>query len=473
MRRRFLPFCAGALLAVAGIPASRGAPPPAPAAVLPAPAAPAAPADPATDEAYKQTLLFNRVVELIRQDYVDDAKVGYKALFTAALKGMLSSLDPHSQFLDEDAFSEMQRDTKGEFTGLGIVVGLNKDSALTVISALEGTPGYRAGILPGDRILKINDAATEKMTYATAVKALRGKRGEKIRLTLYRPATKDAPKGAPAPTSPAAPSAPGAAPDNPDIFELELVREVIHVDTVREVKVLPPELAGDDKIGYLRLEQFGENTVAEFDKALDQLQKDDIKALVVDLRNDPGGLLDAAVDVAGTFLPPGTVVVSTQGRSADSRREYHSRRTKQPVAYPVAVLVNGYSASGSEIVAGALQDLKRAVIVGETTFGKGSVQSVINLGDGVGLRLTTAKYYTPSGRVIHEKGVEPDILAPVPASEERDMIRLRSPALLSPEEKLRLKDFHDTQLERGIAVLRGILLRGERSPAVAPAPTSP
>jgi carboxyl-terminal processing protease len=471
MRRRFHLLCAGALLAIvaAGLPTAWGDPTAAPPKALPAGRDASATPDPANDEAYKETLLFNRVIELIRQDYVDERKVGYKDLVTAALKGMLSSLDPHSQFLDEDAFTEMQRDTKGEFTGLGIVVGLNKDSALTVISALEGTPGYRAGILPGDRILKINDAATEKMTYSTAVKALRGKRGEKIRLTLYRPATKDAPKS---PTVGAI--TPGAPSDNPgEIFELELAREIIHVDTVREVKLLPPEVAGDDKVGYLRLEQFGENTVAEFDKALDVLQKQGVHALVIDLRNDPGGLLDAAVDVAGTFLPPGTVVVSTQGRDADTRRDYRSHRTQAPVAYPIAVLVNGYSASGSEIVAGALQDLKRAVIVGQTTFGKGSVQSVINLGDGVGLRLTTAKYYTPSGRVIHEKGVDPDILAPIPASEERDMIRLRSPALLSPEERTRLKDFHDTQLERAVAVLRGILLRGERAPVVAAVPTSP
>jgi len=424
------------------------------------PAAAPAPAGSPTDENYQTTLLFTRVVELIRQDYVDEGKVGYRDLIYAALKGMLSSLDPHSQFLDEDAFAEMQRDTKGEFTGLGLIVGV-KDGSLIVLDALEDTPGYRAGILPGDHILKINDTSTDKMPYASAVKALRGKRGEKIRMTLYRPP--DKPK--PDPTGDAT---------GENIFEVEMIREVIRVSTVKDAKVLPPEIAGDDLIGYLRIEQFGENTSAEFDKACDDLQKQGIRALVVDLRNNPGGLIDSAVDIAGVLLPPGAMVVSTQGRTEESHREYRSHGTHPQITLPVAVLINGFSASGSEIVAGALQDLHRATLVGETTFGKGSVQSVINLGDGVGVRLTTAKYYLPSHRTINEKGVDPDIAAPITAAEDRTLIRLRSPALLTAAEKLSTKGFHDTQLERAATVLRGILIHADRTKAAAPAaPSAP
>ena len=443
-----------------------------------APSAPAAtPGAVPADDSYQMTLLFTRVVELIRQDYVDEGKIGYRDLIYAALKGMLSSLDPHSQFLDEDAFAEMQRDTKGEFTGLGLIVGV-KDGSLVVLDALEDTPGYHAGIMAGDHILKINDTSTDKMSYDAAKKMLRGKRGEKIRMTLYRPP--DKPQTSPAATAATATTtaaSDAAAAEN--IFEVEMTREVIRVSTIKDPKVLPPEIAGDDLIGYIRIEQFGENTSAEFDKAYDDLQKQGIRALVVDLRNNPGGLIDAAVDIAGVFLPPSTMVVSTQGRTDDSHREYRSHGTHPQITIPVALLINGFSASGSEIVAGALQDLHRATLVGETTFGKGSVQSVINLGDGVGLRLTTAKYYTPSHRVINEKGVDPDIAAPITAAEDRTVIRLRSPQLLTAAEKLDVKGFHDTQLERATAALRGILIHADRTkgpapagaPAAVPAPT--
>ena len=447
MHRRVFTFLAVAFVAALSLPEGRAQTQTAP---VPVPV-------PASDDTYQDTLLLNRVIEIIRQDYVDEGKTGDRALTYAALSGMLASLDPHSQFLNEEAFAEMQKDTKGEFAGLGLILGVNKENALIIASVLEETPGYRAGLLPGDRLLKINDLATEKMPYTTALKNLRGKKGEKIRLTLYRPPEKEG-ESVPAPA--AVPS-----PVTKKIFEVELVRETIHVHTVKEVKLLPPETAGDEKIGYLRLEQFGENTVSEFDKALEALQKQGAAAIVIDLRNNPGGLLTAAVDVAGAFLPPGTMVVSTEGRTPESRREYRSTRAAAPVTIPLALLVNGYSASGSEIVAGALQDLHRALLVGETTFGKGSVQSVLNLGNGVGVRLTTAKYYTPAHRVINEHGVDPDIPAPVPAQDDRNLIRLRTPSLLTEQEKLDLKDFHDTQLERAAAALRGILIHAKRGAA--------
>jgi len=453
------------------------APAPSPAATSAAPAAAPGGADdiaPADDDGYQATALFTRVVQLIRQDYVNEAKVAYKDLVYAALRGMLSSLDPHSQFLDEDAFAEMQKDTKGEFAGLGLSLGPRANTnELVVVSCYEDTPSFRAGIMPGDRILKINDLSTEKMPYAQALKALRGKRGEKVRLTLYRPPTKENEKSDPAPDKKAADKAAADKDASPDIYEVELTREIIHISSIRGAKLLPPEVAGEEKVGYLRIEQFGENTAAEFDKAVAGLKKAGMRAFVVDLRNNPGGLIDSAVDIAGAFLPPGQVVVSTQGRRADSKREYRSKRTQQLVTVPTALLINGYSASGSEIVAGALQDCHAAVLVGERTFGKGSVQSVINLGNGVGVRLTTAKYYTPNLRVIHEHGVDPDIPAPVTAAEERNLIRFRSPALLSPEEKMAFKDFHDTQLERAVGVLRARLLRDDRQKAASSVPGAP
>ncbi len=401
------------------------------------------------DDAYQHTLLFTRVLEQVRQDYFDESKVGYKELIYAALKGMLSSLDPHTQFLDEEAFREMQQETKGEFSGLGMVID-TKDGFITIVTTLEGTPGFRAGLLPGDRILKINDKSTDRMSQAVALKLLHGQRGEKVTLGIYRPS-----------------EAPAGRTNNPLMFEVELVRETIKVNTVKEARFLPPEIAGDEHIAYIRLEQFGENTAGELDRALSTLEQSGVRGVVLDLRNNPGGLLDSAVEVAGRFLPHNQLVVSTQGRNADSRREYRAKTLKSTGNYVMAVLVNGYSASGAEIVAGALQDLKRAVIVGETSFGKGSVQSVLDLGNGIGMRLTTARYYTPNNRIIHEVGVIPDVIVPVSESDERKLIELRSPtpALVSPEEKQQLKDFHDNCLERAVTALRGMLIYGDRNHA--------
>lgn len=398
-----------------------------------------------TDDSYEYTLLFSRVLHLIRQDYVDESKTSYKNLTYAALRGMLSSLDPHSQFLDEDSFQDIQRETKGEFSGLGIVIGM-KAGSIVILSPMEDSPGGRAGIMPGDKILKINGKSTEKMTLTTAIQELKGKTGEKAQLTLLRPTA--------------------GAPGGSRVFEVELMRETIRVASVRDARLLPATMAGQDKIGYVRIEEFGENTPDELEHALENLEHAGMQALVIDLRNNPGGLLDSAVDVAGKFLPSNVVVVSTRGRTPDQQQEFRARPQQQHPDYPIAVLINGYSASGAEIVAGALKDLNRAILVGETTFGKGSVQTVQTLGNGVGLRLTTAKYYTPSKKTIHEVGITPDINVPITDVEERRIVLAEAKRPLTPEEQGEVAKMQDRQLERAVSSLRSMRIYNERQAAM-------
>ena len=397
------------------------------------------------DDTYQYTLLFARVMQLIRQDYVDPDKVSYKDLTYAALRGMLSSLDPHSQFLDEESFQDIQRETKGEFSGLGIVIGI-KDGSLVILSPMEDSPGGRAGLMPGDRILKIDGKNTEKMTLPGAEKALKGSAGQKAELTLLRPVA--------------------GAPGGGKVFEVTLIRETIQVASVKDPHLIPVAMAGQDKIGYVRIEEFAENTSDELEAALTGLEHSGIRGLVIDLRNNPGGLLDSAVDVAGKFVPPDTVIVSTKGRTPDESQDFRARAQREHPDYPIAVLVNGYSASGAEIVAGALKDLNRAILVGETTFGKGSVQTVQPLGNGVGLRLTMAKYYTPSKRTIHEVGVAPDIEVPITDAEERRIVLAESKRPLSPDEQVEVAKVEDRQLERAVSSLRSILIYRERQAAL-------
>src|SRR6266436_3713757 len=344
------------------------------------------------DNGYAQISIFAKALELIRQDYVDDNKTSYHDLVTAAMKGMLSSLDPHSQFMDPNDFRDMQDDTRSRFNGLGIEVSM-KNGLPTVITAMEDTPAAKAGILSGDQILRINGISTEKMDLQDAINVLRGPAGAKVTLTLLRPATK----------------------------EYALQRAEIKIQSVKGEKLLDAELTGPFKIGYVRLIQFNEPTAEELSKALDDLQKQGMQALILDLRNNPGGLLNSAVDVCAQFLPPNTKVVSTQGRVASQQHDYStSGARKERPPFPIALLINEGSASGAEIVSGALKDLHRAILVGETTFGKGSVQNVMQLPDGSAVRFTTAKYYTPSKQVIQGNGVTPNIRVPITAEQERE-----------------------------------------------------
>ncbi len=390
------------------------------------------------DRGYSEIATFAKAVELIRQDYVDGQKVSYHDLIYAAMKGMLSSLDPHSQFMDPDDFKDMQDDTRSRFNGLGVEVAV-RDGVLTVVTPMEDTPAAKAGIQAGDQILKINGTSTEKLGLQDAVDVLRGEPGQKITLTILRPSSNE-------------------------IKDYALERKEIKVASVKGGQFLDPELTGPFKVGYVRIVQFNEPTADEFSKTLDKLQKEGMQALVLDLRNNPGGLLNSAVDVLGQFLPPNTKVVSTQGRASSQKHDYSTPSSgKERPRFPLVVLVNEGSASGSEIVAGALKDLHRAIVVGETTFGKGSVQNVMQLPDGSALRFTTAKYYTPSKAVIQGNGVVPNILVPLTPEQDRAVAALRNIDKLQPSEATRIIQSKDLQMMRAIDALKGVMIYAQQT----------
>lgn len=327
------------------------------------------------DDLYRQVELFADSLAIIQNEYVEDMKP--KDLIYGALKGMLSALDPHSQFMDSDTYNELKVDTEGKFGGLGIEITI-KDGLLTVVTPIEDTPAWKAGIKANDRIVKINNEITRDMTLSEAVKKMRGKPGEAVNLTILRESEKK-------------------------ILDFKIVRDIIKIRDIKEAKIL------EDGVGYIRLIEFRENTAQDINSALDKLSKEGMTGLILDLRNNPGGLLDVAVKVAEKFIEKGKMVVYTKGRQQAQSIEFISRSSRPLLNLPMVILINEGSASGSEIVAGALQDYKRAIILGTKSFGKGSVQTVIPLSDGSALRLTTSKYFTPSGKVIHGKGVEPDI----------------------------------------------------------------
>lgn len=324
-------------------------------------------------ESYEELKTFSEVLTQVQKSYVDETKV--KDLVQGAIRGMLSTLDPHSAYMTPEMYKEMQVETKGEFGGVGIQIGV-KENRLAVIAPIEGTPAYRAGVKAGDFITRVNDETTKDLTLMDAVQKMRGPKGSKVNLTIQREGT-------------------------PDPLQFTLVRDTIKIESVKS-KVL-------DNIGYVRLTQFQESTGRDLSKVLKQFKDQNLQSTILDLRNNPGGLLTAAVEVSEQFLPGGKLVVYTKGRES-KKDEWIAKGKDQMDDSPMIVLVNEGSASASEIVAGALQDYGRAVIVGTTSFGKGSVQTILPLGDGSGLRLTTAKYYTPKGRSIQSTGITPDIV---------------------------------------------------------------
>jgi carboxyl-terminal processing protease len=333
----------------------------------------------AKPDPYEELRTFTQALELIRKNYVENPDA--KEVIEGGIRGMVSSLDPHSSYMTEHQFKDMNTEIKGEFTGVGIQIGV-KNQQLTVIAPIEDTPGYRAGLAAGDKIMKINEEWTKDLSIEQAVDKMRGPKGTDVRLLIYREGW-DKPK------------------------EFKITRDVIKVQSVKWRML-------DDGIGYVKLIQFQGQSAEELEKALKALEAKGMIKLVLDLRNDPGGLLDASVDVSGKFLPKDSLVVYLQGRQKADRKDFNTSNDAAPRKFPMIVLVNTGSASASEIVAGALQDSKRALIVGTQTFGKGSVQTVFPLDNGGGIRLTTAKYYTPSGRSIQNVGITPDIEVKLP-----------------------------------------------------------
>jgi carboxyl-terminal processing protease len=339
------------------------------------------------DALYKQVEIFSNTLAIIQNEYVADTKT--KDLIYGALKGMLASLDANSQFMDPETYEELKVDTQGKFGGLGIEITI-KDGLLTVITPIQDTPAWKAGIKANDHIVKINDSLTREISLTDAVKKMRGEPGKIVKLTILR--------------------------DKQDkLLDFKIIRDIIKITDVKYVRML------ENGVGYIRISEFRDNTFGELNNALSVLSKQGLKALIIDLRNNPGGLLDVAVKVTGKFLEPHKLITYTSGRSRKNAAQSFDKQNNQDLEFfsesknanlelPLAILINEGSASGSEIVAGALQDYKRAIIIGKKSFGKGSVQTVIPLGDGSALRLTTGHYFTPSGKIIQGQGVIPDIL---------------------------------------------------------------
>ncbi len=371
-----------------------------------------------SENIYKNLELLSEVLREIERNYVEPQDP--QKLIYGAIKGMVQSLDPHSSFMTKDEHQELMLETKGSFTGIGIEITI-RDQVLTVVAPIEGTPADKAGLQAGDKIVKVEGKSTKDMTLMEAVKLIRGPKGSEVRLTIVR-------KGEETP------------------LEFSIVRDVIPLKSVRYHVVAPG-------IGYVRISNFQSKTAEQLGSALDALEeKGALKGLILDLRNNPGGLLSQAIEVAEFFLDSG-VIVSTKGRHKQQNITAKAHKNKKPQSYPMIVLINGGSASASEIVAGALQDNKRALILGTRSFGKGSVQTILSLSDGSGLRLTTARYYTPSGRSIQLDGIHPDIeLAFVPpdrekAEQKRRFMREEDLARHMPKEGVS-KEEPETEQER-------------------------
>ena len=415
---------------------------------VPAPGAIRGDADQPTDkdeaEAYAQLAILARAMQLVRQDYVDGKKVSYRELTYHALRGMLAALDPHSQFMEPEGFKEMQDDTRSRYDGLGLVVAM-REGSLIIVTAIDGGPAAKGGLLNGDLIVKIDGKPTDKLGLSEAVALLRGKPRDNVALTIMRPATRE-------------------------VKEVTLTRTEVKVETVKDARIIATEPNnGGFKIGYVRLVQFNEPSAEELGKKLDELAKQGMNAFILDLRNNPGGLLSSAVDVAGHFVAPGTMVCYTDGRAPSANRIYRTAAGSKPrLDFPMVVLINNGSASGSEIVAGALKDLNRAVLVGERTFGKGSVQSVVPLPDNSAVRLTTAKYYTPGRQVIHERGIEPNLRVVTTPEQERALALRRNAESTTEEQKKEADAVRDPQLDRALDALKGVLIFRQQFAAKKP-----
>ncbi len=379
---------------------------------------------------YTYISMLMQVIQIVREHYVDDDKVTYERLFRGAMKGVLHELDPFSAYEEPERFKHTVEENTGKFGGIGIVVS-SKNNVLEVVSPVEDSPAFKEGIQSGDVIMEIDGKNTRMMNLNDCLKLLKGDPGTQVTLKIFRKSDEST-------------------------RDFKLVRAVIKVSSVKGAKIL------DNGIGYVRITQFTETTGADLDKAIASLKEKGLKALIIDLRNNPGGLLIAAVDVCSRFMEKDELVVSTEGRTEKDSKKFVAKSSTKDLEIPLAVLINGYSASSSEIVAGCLQDSKRAVLIGERSFGKGSVQTLLPLQDKSALRLTTAKYYTPKKKVIHEVGIEPDIIVDVPMNQEAQIAYqiANFPGEIKPAAA---KSIKDVQLERSVEILKGILLFNKKS----------
>jgi carboxyl-terminal processing protease len=390
----------------------------------------------------RSTSYIKDVMRMVNENYVDEKAAAYDSLAKNAIHGMVESLDPHSEFLEAKDNEEFEEDLTGEFGGVGLQVE-TRQNRIVVIAPLAGTPSERAGIQRGDEIVTIDGQPLETTaTIDTVVARLRGKPKTKVVIGVFRPSSHQT-------------------------LTLTLIREVIKVDSVRDVRII------DDGVGYVQLTEFSEHTGEQFSNALDQLLRDGATSLIIDLRNNPGGLLDAAVEVAEPFFKKGELIVYTQGRKPADRDEYRAELDGDPVNIPIVVLINAGTASAAEVVTGALKDTGRAVVVGERSFGKGSVQSVFKLDNGEGLRLTTAKYYTPAGISIHEKGIAPHVEVVMTPDEDNKLARQRSRSDITDAKEFRsrfgFEPVTDRQLDAALDVLKARRLLQERDPSHATA----
>lgn len=394
-----------------------------------------------TDKSYEELKVFSDVLDIVERDFVDP--VDPKTLIRGAIKGMISSLDPHSAFLLPESFDDLQMETEGEFSGIGIVVTM-QDNVITVISPVEGSPAYKEGVKAGDKIIKVDGEETRAMMLWEAVNKMRGKKGTSVVITVVR-------KGV------------------PDPIDFNIVRDVIPLESVRSFLLKPG-------YGYVRITNFRKSTADDMKDALKKLESSDtpLKGVIVDLRDNPGGLLDQAIDVADIFLDEGAIV-SIKGRRAAHSKVYDATPGNEKHTQPMVLLINEGSASASEIVAGALQDHGRALVLGTTSFGKGSVQTVEQLRDGSGLKLTIARYYTPNGHAIQARGIIPDIVVTeryVPEVDEEKSLHMKEKDLkkhlsAEPEEELEEEGAMSEDMRKRILRIRGVKVPGEASSEVA------
>ena len=410
---------------------------------------------PSDDPGFAQLELLTRAMEIIRQNYVDEKKVGYEQLIEGALEGMLRKLDPHCEYMGRSLFEEMQQEQRDTSEGVGITIAL-RSGVLTIITVEENGPAAKAGVQPNDQIIRVGEVLTDSMSTMEAVQHLKGKAGEAVRITVRRPGTKQ-------------------------FLDFNLVRQALQESSVRDAMLLH-EQDGRAVEGRLcaRDRVHPEHARRTWPMNWTSWRRRACRPSCSTCETIPGGLINSAVDVCGEFLPANTVVVTTEGRVASQNPPPYrtGARTGKPLRkYPMTVLINQGSASGAELVAGALQDLKRGIIVGTQSFGKGSVQTILPMKNGAAMRITTAKYYTPGHRTIHENGIEPNIVSALTSEEEGKVMQWRASNVIGEARALDLAKLGDRQLERATDVLKGLLVYEQFNKAAAatppPAPATP